>query len=217
MTDTSVEPSKTDELTPGQVVRWHFTFGGQTSVIVPLRVVEETPEGLFLWVFGNSPAWRAVLPEGAHLRDIDPADRPVGGFQLEAGTWFPDSALIYQPHGAGHAVWWRFSVAGEFTGWYVNLEHRVRNGLDIVVTDLELDLVVRPDGSWEWKDAESFSAKTGHPAYWTAEQAKAIRSEGERLIGLATEKAFPFDGSRIDFRPPADWAVPKLPAARSLA
>ncbi|MDH6123821.1 MULTISPECIES: DUF402 domain-containing protein [unclassified Kitasatospora] len=201
-------------LEPGTVVRWHFRFGGQTSVVVPLRVVKETAEGLYLWVAGNSPAWRAELPKGAHLRDIDPADRPTGGYPLKPGTWFPDSALIYQPHGVGgvgHAVWWRFDLEHRFTGWYVNLEHRSRIGADIHVTDLELDLTVRPDGGWEWKDEASFIAKIGHPAYWTVEQAAAIRGEGERLVKLATERAFPFDGTHIEFRPPAEWAVPNLP------
>ena len=32
---------------------------------------------------------------------------------------------------------------------------------------------------------------------------------GGRLVDAA---AFPFDGSRLDFRPPADWAPATLPA-----
>jgi hypothetical protein len=195
-------------LEPGSVVRWRFTFGGQTSVVVPLRVVRETTDGLYLWVAGNSPAWRADLPEGLHLRDVDPPDRPAGGFPLVAGTWFPDSALIYQPHGAGHAVWWRFDLRGAFTGWYVNLERRERSGADITVTDLELDLVVYPDRTWEWKDAESFAAKTGHPSYWTASEAGEIRAEGERVVKLAEAGMFPFDGTHCDFSPPAHWRAP---------
>lgn len=215
MTDTTLGARSTGKLTPGQVIRWHFTFGGQTSVIVPLRVVRDTPSGLYLWVHGNSPAWRADLPEGMHLRDIHPSKRPLGGYRLVADTWYSDSALIYQPRDGGYAVWWRWSLEGEFTGWYVNLERRERDGLDIVVTDLELDLTVAPDRTWEFKDVESFNDKTGDPAYWTAEEAAAVRAEGERLASLAEAGKFPFDGTHIDFRPPAEWQIPGLPHARS--
>ncbi|MGW2398532.1 DUF402 domain-containing protein [Kitasatospora sp. NPDC001664] len=198
-------------LEPGTVVRWHFTYGGQTSVIVPLTVVRQSPEGLFLWVYGSSPAWRAVLPDGAHLRDLDPADRPEGGYPLEAGTWYSDGALIWHPNDQPHAVWWRWNLSGEFTGWYVNLEHRRWDGLDVVITDLELDLVVQPDGTPEFKDEESFVAKTGHPAYWSAELAAEVRAEGERLAKLAEARAWPFDGSLTGFQPPEEWHVPELP------
>ena len=37
------------------------------------------------------------------------------------------------------------------------------------------------------------------------------RAEGEKVIALAAEGAFPFDGSFIDFRPPPEWPPTDLP------
>lgn len=202
-------------LETGQVVRWNFVFGGQLDAVVPMRVVAHGSDGLWLWLAARSPTWAADVPDGRHLRDIDPAERPAGGYPLVPGVWRPGNALIFQPEGAACAVWWLFDRNGKegerFSGWYVNLEQRSRQGDDIHVTDHELDLVVAKDRSWRWKDEESFHSKTGHPAYWTHEEAVAVRTEGQRLARLAEASAFPFDGSWCDYRPPRDWALPSLP------
>ncbi|GAA2241642.1 DUF402 domain-containing protein [Kitasatospora cystarginea] len=202
-------------LEEGRVLRWNFSFGGQLLAVVPVRVVAHGADGLWLWMAGGSPVWEAELPAGRHIRDIDPAQWPPGGYRLVPGRWYEGGSLIFQPSGAGHAVWWKFAPEPgcAFDGWYVNLERRTRRGDDIDVADQELDLTVAPDGTWRWKDEESFAAKTGHPAYWTAEQAAEVRAEGERLARLAQGREFPFDGSRCDYRPPADWGRPPLPPA----
>lgn len=111
-----------------------------------------------------------------------------------------------------HAVWWLFTPENGFRGWYVNLEHRALRGEDIEVVDHELDLVVAADRTWEWKDEQSFADKTGHYAFWTAEEAVAIRAGGQQIGRLAEAGEFPFDGSWCDFTPPSSWVTPRLPA-----
>lgn len=199
------------DLQPGQVVRWNLYIGGHLSTATPLRVVEHTPDGLLLWLATGSPVWRVDLPGGVHLRDLPPHDRPAGGHPVKTDRWSLGDALIYQPTGASHAVFWFYAADLGFRGWYVNLERRTRRGEDIDVEDLELDVTVAPDRSWQWKDERSFAEKTGHPAYWSAEEAHAIRAEGRHVAGLAEAGAFPFDGTWCDFVPPASWAVPPLP------
>jgi hypothetical protein len=200
---------------PGRVLRWNLYLGGHLSTRTPVRVVESGPDGLLLWLAVGSPVWQPVLPSGSHLRDIPPEERPASGYPLVTGRWHRGNALIYQPTGASHAVWWLFSSpdgSGSFSGWYVNLERRRRDtGDDIDVLDLELDVTVGSDRSWQWKDEESFAAKTGHPSYWTTREAEAIRAEGHRVARLAETGAFPFDGSWCDFTPPSSWALPELP------
>ncbi|MGW1772881.1 DUF402 domain-containing protein [Streptomyces sp. NPDC002104] len=190
-------------------VTLHLILGSTVSMIVPARVVESGDGGLLLWVAPGTPLWRATLPPGTHLRDLP----PEGSYPLRPDRWRHGGALILQPAGAGHAVWWSFTRGLEFRSWYVNLESRVRtrDGEDVHVTDQELDITVTPDRAWEWKDEESFAAKTGHPVYWTAAEAAAIRAEGVRVTRLIEAAAYPFDGTWCDFRPPASWTVPDLP------
>ncbi|MFE0463260.1 DUF402 domain-containing protein [Kitasatospora sp. NPDC058965] len=200
-------------LAPGSVLDWHFTFGGQLVSVCPVRVVADTAAGLLLWLAPRTPCWEAQLPPGRHLRDIPPAERPPGGYPLAPEPAYENPALIYQPHGAGYAVWWLFTPDQAFSHWYVNLEDRHRRDGAVVVTDLELDLVVSPDRSWRWKDEESFAEKTGLPGYWTPARAAAARADGRAVAALAEAGAFPFDGTWCDFRPPADWPLPDLPPA----
>ncbi|MFC9948273.1 DUF402 domain-containing protein [Streptomyces pratensis] len=192
----------------GQILRWNLFIGGHLSSSVPVRLVDRTDEGQMLWLETGTPMWRTKLPRRAHLRDIAPEDRPAHGYAAKAGRWRMGSALIHQPAGAAHAVFWFFGRKQEFGGWYVNLEHRTHHGEDIDVTDHELDLTVAADRSWRWKDERSFAEKTGHPAYWSTPEAAAIRAEGSRVSRLAESGAFPFDGSWCDFKPPSRWTTP---------
>ncbi|HEX2774384.1 MAG TPA: DUF402 domain-containing protein, partial [Micromonosporaceae bacterium] len=75
-----------------------------------------------------------------------------------------------------------------------------------------LDVWVEPDRTWRWKDEDEFAEKTGHPLYWTAEEAAAIRARGEALAARAEARQFPFDGTWCDFRPDPAWPVPQRPA-----
>lgn len=190
-------------------VNMHLILGSTVSMVVPARVVESAADGLLLWVAPGTPLWRATIPPGTHLRDLP----PEGPYPLRADRWRHGGSLILQPAGAGHAVWWNFTPEQEFRNWYVNLESRVRtrDGADVHVTDQELDVTVAPDRAWEWKDEESFAAKTGHPVYWTAAEAAAIRAEGVRVTRLIDSAAYPFDGTWCDFRPPSSWPLPARP------
>ncbi|WP_330298210.1 DUF402 domain-containing protein [Streptomyces sp. NBC_00503] len=189
------------------LVNIHLVLGDTVSMICPARVVEDRADGLLLWIAPGTPVWRAELPPGTHLRDLPPG----GSYPLRPSRWRRGGALILQPAGAGHAVWWTFTEEQEFRGWYVNLESRARAGADIRVTDHELDITVAPDRAWQWKDEESFAAKTGHPVYWTPAEAESIRAEGVRVTTLVESAAYPFDGAWCDFRPPATWPLPDLP------
>lgn len=200
------------EPSPGQILHWNFFIGGHLSASVPVRLVERTSAGQLLWMETGTPMWRTALPRGTtHLRDIAPHERPADGYPVVPDRWPMGNALFYQPTGAAHSVLWLFGRRQKFRGWYVNLERRLHHGDDIDIADHELDLNVAPDRTWRWKDEQSFAEKTGHPAYWTAEEAVAIRSEGDAVARLAEAGTFPFDGSWCDFRPPSAWTTPPRP------
>jgi hypothetical protein len=201
---------------PGHILHWRFHFGSTLSSVVPVRVVEHNAAGLTIWLAKGSPILDIELPDGAHLRDLPPESRPPAGYPLKPSVWPQGSALIHQPSEGAYAVWWLFATGPfsrkpKFKAWYVNLERRVYHDDVIDVFDHELDLYVHADRSWTWKDEESFAEKTGHPAYWSAEEAADIRAAGEEVAALAKAAAFPFDGTWCDFSPPGHWGQPTLP------
>jgi hypothetical protein len=172
-------------------------------------VVADDEQGLWLWQPVGAPLVNYRDPDGRSLKDA-PIDELVGAAHVHT-TFQRYSALMLHPPGADWSVWWLF--AGEsFAGWYVNLEAPLRRhagGID--TTDHALDLVVAPDRTVQWKDEAEFVARTGHPWYWDAEQAAAIRASAARVAALAEQRAFPFDGSHCGFRPDPAWPMPVLP------
>lgn len=200
-------------LDTGRIIWQRMYFGSALTQVIPARVVRHDAAGLLLWVAGGSGVWRLRGRDGTPLRDVPRDGWPT---EMRPDEWFGYGVLEWLPTGVDHAVWWFWTDEGAFRSWYVNLErHAVwvdgaLAGVDVV--DQELDGVVSPDHRWTWKDEESFAAKTGHPAFWSAPEAAAVRAEGERVRAIAEAGAAPFDGTWCDFRPEPAWSVPDRPA-----
>lgn len=177
-------------------------MGGVLGGGCPVRVVQHSEDGLLLLLARGT----VVRAAAVHPRDVAAGAVPGPLVDRVADR----DVLVWEPAGAEHAVWWWFAPDGTFTGWYVNLERRVHGAGSVEVHDQELDLVVAPDRSWAWKDEESFVAKTGRTGFWTAQEALAIRAEGQRVVAQVERGEFPFDGTWCDYRPPADWIPPRV-------
>ena len=177
----------------------------------PLRVLSDDGHTLVGWLPKDTPIVSTALPDGR-----DPRQAPLAEmFRLPRvrvpGTWHDSSTLRVITEGEWSSVWWFFQPDMSFVGWYVNLEiplGRTDIGTDRV--DGALDVWVEPDRTWSWKDEDEADASVDAGRI-TAEQLARLRTEGERVIGLAEAGAFPFDGTWCDFRPAPDWPAPVLP------
>lgn len=196
--------------TPGQVIlRRYFRLDTYTWV-QPMLVASDDDAGLLLWHPVGSQYARLVDGDGRSLHDV--ALGEMRQPRLAPTTWSGHDILVFMQPDTAYSVWWFFDEAA-FAGWYVNLEDPYqRHAWGVETTDAVLDIVVAPDRRWRWKDEEEFAARIGHAGYFTEAQAAAIRAEGERLVGLAEEGVFPFDGSRTGFRPDPSWPTLNLPS-----
>jgi hypothetical protein len=120
------------------------------------------------------------------------------------------AVLLVFDAGTGVAPWYaeHFDGDARFRGWKVNLEspfRRTELGFD--TTDEFLDLIVRPDGSWYWKDEEHVVPWVERGAYTHAdvEQIRRAGREAEKLIAART---FPFNDHFVDWRPGAAYEMP---------
>jgi len=96
-----------------------------------------------------------VQPEGARLSF---PDHPVPHPWSHVDAWRGTTVLKLRRTGDWYSVWKFFDSAGRFTSWYVNFETpcvRTADGVD--VNDLQLDIVIDPDGSWRWKDVQDLA------------------------------------------------------------
>lgn len=186
---------------------------GRIAAVQCGRVVADDTGGLLLWVDIGAATVERVALDGTPTRALPIRAELSMPTLLRPAVWGPYRTLMLMPPGAAHSVWWSWTAAGEFVGWYVNLEAPVRRwpgGID--VWDHALDVLVDPAGRWRWKDEDEFAAQTDDPLFWDAETARRIRAEGERLITHAERRDFPFDGTWCEFRPDPAWSPATLPA-----
>jgi hypothetical protein len=203
--------------TPGQVVLHRNTRRGRLAFARPVRVVSDGELGLLLWMARGTPAVNEVTHDGRGARAMPFSEWVTQGYRMRAGSWKGPGILMFLPPDADHSVWWFWDDDGAFQCWYVNLEeHAVRwddgavAGVDVV--DQDLDVVVAPDRTWQWKDEDEFTERLAFPDhYWVADE-QAVRAEGRRVIKLAEAGDFPFDGTWTDFVPDPTWQLPEMPA-----
>jgi uncharacterized protein len=164
----------------------------------PWIVVHDQPEQLALYIPKGTPT---KIPPGSGI--------PRDTWYLEDGTWTTEALRLTTP-GEPHSIllWWE---DGEFTGWYLNLERPLqRTPIGFDYLDRELDIHVRPDGTWELLDEDEFE-EAQRLGVIDAEEAAAVVAEAERVVERIEAWASPFGDRWESWRPDPAWSVPALP------
>ena len=135
---------------------------------IPVVVVRDEPELLATYVPTGAPF---TFPAGPEVHPWATRER-----------WQGHGVLMLQRPGDGYAVWvfWHGDER-EFRSWYLNLQEpfrRTERGYD--TQDLELDLILHPDGGIEWKDDALLDVRVEEGRF-TEDQARDVRSEARRL------------------------------------
>jgi hypothetical protein len=198
---------------PGRLVLHRDTHHGRVAFAHPARVVSDDDRGLLLWLARDSVVAVEATLDGRGPRDMSFAEWSTTERAPRPTTWHGPGVLRFFPPEADHSVWFFRTDGGAFKGWYVNLEeHAVRwddgavAGIDVV--DQDLDIVVAPDRTWQWKDEDEFAERLAHPDhYWVPDEA-AVWAEGRRVIKMVEAADFPFDGTWTDFQPDPGWPTP---------
>ncbi|MDO9457249.1 DUF402 domain-containing protein [Nocardioides sp.] len=102
---------------------------------------------------------------------------------------------------------WKFFEDGLFACWYVNFERPVVRTADGIDTDdLELDLVVTPDGRRTWKDVEHLHARLA--------EGRFALDDLSHVLEAAAEVTDRLDRDDRWWAPWDDW-TPSVPPAPS--
>ena len=153
---------------------------------------------------------------GLSIRMLDPT---LGEFREELSP--PGHVLTLVSRGRWHSVMLFWDADWEFLYWKVNLQsplRRVRQGVQ--AHDYILDIIVRPNMSWEWKDVEQFKEMT-HRGFLSFEQVSAIHAEANRMAKTIERGGSPLSEGWENWRPvlgrptprlPSDWADAELPS-----
>lgn len=194
--------------TPGDPIVLRGAWRQKLWWALPVTVVQDTLDLIALyWPTGTCnklPRKRLVPQDLLSTEQLDLVD----------GAWTKTDVLMLATPGAAHAVsaMWEEGHAS-FRCWYIDLQEPLRRtSIGFDTRDHLLDIVTSPDRSeWWWKDEDEFREAEEIGVY-SAEEARAIRTEGERVIELMREGRSPFCDGWERWSPPADWGIPDLPA-----
>lgn len=201
---------------PGDQIVQYEMLGRGIGLARPVTVVDDGPNDIVLYSHPSTqmatrgvPNYRSLgLAEriDVRYRMLDPG---VGEFR-EVTT--PDNhVLTITPHESCHSVMLFWSSEWRFKSWYVNLQspiRRLRRGVQL--HDYALDIVVKPDMSWSWKDDDEFDVLIAR-GFFSDDQVLSIRAETARLVQTIESVGPPFCDNWEDWRPEPSWQIPQLP------
>jgi len=198
---------------PGEQVLVQEIWRGAVWAARPMTVVRDEDDLVALW-FPEGTRWKAPVPPPSHSQTGSRGEWIATC--LELGEWvFVDrewdvATVVLMRPGDWHALWVS-RRDGELLPWYVNLQEpfrRTRRGFETM--DLALDVVIRDDASWYWKDEDELATFVEHGVVDEA-LAAHVREEGLGVVGRAERNEPPFDEPWPDWRPDPSWPMPELP------
>jgi hypothetical protein len=176
----------------------------------PHVVLQDTNDLTAVYMPEGTKLWRWNLVEG---RFREPRVSQGDSIRL----FFPgksyEVSLFYET-GTGparHVQYFFPGAQGRFYGWKIDLTSpfaRTEVGLDMI--DETLDIVVRPDRTFIWKDEDQMELLVELGIYSAAE-AERIRSVGHEVIDMVDKRAPPFDDEWIEWRPDPDLLLGEVP------
>jgi hypothetical protein len=142
----------------GDVVAWRGIYRGHIWHAVAMIVVKDSPEEMVLALLPG--AERIAEKEYASGRKSHPGrwDFKDRAWELEKFHWRTNRLLILLEREKHYSTmyFWNDSC-NEFLCYYVNFQlpfQRSHCGIDTL--DLDLDLIIYPNLSYEWKDVEDY-------------------------------------------------------------
>jgi hypothetical protein len=198
--------TKVERFEPGAVVVHRDLQRGRIWYARAEIVVEDREERLLTyWPPGAEVRLPTASDGGAQVR------LPTSPWILRPSRWHSFGVLCHWRPGDHHSVWLFWDRAWRFDRWYVNLQAPfVRTPLGFDATDDVLDIEIRPNREWTWKDDDELEEAI-KAALLTAGEADVIRSEGRRAIERMNRRSEPFTTDWTAWRPDEAWSVPVLP------
>jgi protein associated with RNAse G/E len=175
-------------------------------------VVKDAPQEIMLSVFPGAECmdeehYASGVKNGIRRWDFRDKD-----WQLKKVTWHTNRVLSIAEPGKYYSIllFWNHA-SNEFSGYYVNFQlplKRSHCGFDSL--DLDLDMVINPDFSFEWKDVDDYQKATEHGLI-IPQWVQGIEKAKAEIFEKLEKRQYPFNGSWLDWKPNPSWQPPKLP------
>jgi len=197
---------------PDDRIMWRGMYRNQVWHAQTVIVVKDTSEET---VVALLPGTECIAPEG-YLKGKKYAqrrwDHKNSPWKLEKFRWHTNRLLcLVEPEKFYSTIlFWR-NESNEFLCYYVNFQvpfQRSHWGIDTL--DLDLDLVIHPDFSFEWKDVNEYQ-KAMECEIISPEWIHGIEAAKPEILERLEKRHYPFDGLWLDWKPDPRWSPPTLP------
>ncbi len=190
----------------GDVVVEREVWHGTLQVAIPTVVIEASEHVLVTYTAPRAPLW---FPDEA----IYPG--PTGRHPWYGRTaWTGHGKLTITPTVGHHSVchFWQ-GQPRRFACWYLNVQEQVRpTSVGFDGQDLELDIVIDPDGAYALKDDDQLDVRVSE-GRWTAAEAAAIRAiRDDIMTEVVAPRGWWWSTAWTAWGPPPDLPVPSFPA-----
>jgi protein associated with RNAse G/E len=197
---------------PGDIIVWRGTYRNRVWHAQTVIVVKDSAEEI---VVALLPGTECIAPEGYldgkdnNKRRWNFKDKP---WALEKYVWHTNRLLILLEPEKYYAtmLFWN-DKSNEFICYYNNFQlpfRRSHYGIDTL--DLDLDLIVNPDFSYEWKDVADYQ-KAIENEIILPEWIQGIESAKQEIFSRLNQRQYPYDGSWLNWVLDPSWSQPKLP------
>lgn len=197
---------------PGDVILWRGIYRERIWHVQPTILVKDSPEEIVLALLPGTecmaePSYPKRKKEGQrrwHYLEKD--------WQLAKYTWQTNRLLlIFEPGNYYSVILFWNHTSHDFLCYYVNFQLPfLRNGEAVDTLDLDIDLIIRPDFSYEWKDVDDYKQAIAHGAI-LPEWSREIEAATDNILEKLENHRYPLDGSWLDWMPDPGWQPPSLP------
>lgn len=198
--------------TPGDVISWRGIYRERIWHVQPTILVKDSPEEIVLTLLPGTEC----IAEASYPRGKQNGRRrwefKVQDWKLAKYTWQTNRLLlIFEPQSYYSTILFWEHASNEFLCYYVNFQlpfHRSPYGVDTL--DLDLDLIIHPDFSHQWKDVDDYQTAIDQEII-LPEWAQKIDTAKNEILDRLENRQYPFDGAWLNWMPDPAWSPPTLP------
>ena len=201
---------------PGKQILQQDIWGGRLLSSRPVTVATDSPSLLALYSHPAAPLRSAAMRNRHDVRLSERIDKWVemanaGIGPLEERISHESHVLTLTPQKSWHSVWLFWNLEWQFEAWQVNFQAPIeRTARGILVQDYALDMTVKSDMSWSWKDQDEFEELITR-GFFSDSQISSIRADASRMVRVIEDQGPPFSDGWEDWRPDRRWQVPAIP------
>ena len=196
---------------PGDILAWRGIYRDRVWHMQTTTAIKDSPEELVLALL---PGAECIAPEG-YLNGKDRSKRRWSfknkDWELQGYLWRTNRLLLLLEPEKYYSIMYFWDDSNEFLCYYVNFQlpfQRSHCGIDTL--DLDLDIIINPDFSYEWKDEDDYRNAIDNEVI-IAEWVRGIETAKIEVFNKLDRRQYPFDGSWLDWAPDPTWSPPKLP------